>query len=171
MGGDRRVWRNLALDAQQDGFAALAIDLRGHGESGGESDLVAMERDIETALTWLAGQEKLSKERIAIIGASTTANLALRVGAKQAQVKAIGLLSPVSERYAPSIADTSSTKQALFVAASDDDTYSLDTAKSLQERSATTTVMTYPGDTHGTNLLLSNHDLIPNLLHWLSEAL
>lgn len=171
LGGERRVWRHFALDAQQDGFAALAIDLRGHGESGGESDFAAMERDIETALTWLTEQEKLSKERIAIIGASATANLALRVGAKQTQVKAIGLLSPVSERYAPSIADTSSAKQALFVAASDDDTYSLDTAKSLQERSATTAVMTYSGDTHGTNLLLSHHDLIPNLLHWLSEAL
>jgi len=171
LGGERRVWRNFGLDAQQDGFAALAIDLRGHGESGGEGDLAAMESDIESALTWLTQQEKVGEERIAIIGASASANLALRVGAKQAQVNAIGLLSPVSERYAPSIADTSTANKAIFVAASDNDRYSLDTTNSLQERSSTTTVVTYPGDAHGTNLLLSNNEIIQSLLNWLSGTL
>lgn len=171
LGGDRRVWRDLGLSAQEDGFAALAIDLRGHGESGGEGDLAAMEGDIETALTWLRQQEKVAGERIAIIGASASANLALRAGMNETQVKAIGLLSPVSDQYAPSIHKIFIRNKPIFIVAAENDRYSLDTTNSLRERSSTTTVVTYPGDAHGTNLLLSDHEMIQRLLNWLSGIL
>lgn len=92
---DRRAWRSFAQAAQEAGYAVLALDSRGHGESAGEKVFdAAMDRDVDAALTWLVTHAGINPERVGIAGASVGANLALRAGARYPEIKSVALLSP-----------------------------------------------------------------------------
>ena len=62
------------------GYAALRIDFRGCGESGGERDYVLcldQVADTRNALTWLAQREEVDAARIGVVGHSFGAAVAL----------------------------------------------------------------------------------------------
>ena len=68
----------------EEGYHALAIDLRGHGETpladpAGQltySDLEDMHLEVGAAITWLRGQPTADKARIGVIGVGLGANVA-----------------------------------------------------------------------------------------------
>jgi predicted alpha/beta hydrolase len=68
-------WRPFAERLQAAGLTALAIDLRGHGASGGVSTPApAMALDVQAAIGFLAGRS--GGRGIAIVGASLGASAA-----------------------------------------------------------------------------------------------
>jgi fermentation-respiration switch protein FrsA (DUF1100 family) len=74
------------------GFAALAFDYRGFGESGGERGrLVPLEQmaDIRNAITYLQTLDKVDPERIALWGSSFGGANAIRVAALDKRVKTV----------------------------------------------------------------------------------
>jgi alpha-beta hydrolase superfamily lysophospholipase len=95
----RRDWDEVAARLASDGFTALAIDLRGHGESSAASSdeaasAPAMVKDVMAAVSFLRGRGDVQPDRIGLIGASLGANLAVAAGASNPSIKTIALLSP-----------------------------------------------------------------------------
>lgn len=101
----RACWDALAADLQRAGFAVLALDLRGHGESA-TAELAEslarndpkffwrMDRDIRAGYTWLAGQKNVDLSRLAIVGDGIAGPLSLRYGLDDRSLDAIVMLQP-----------------------------------------------------------------------------
>src|ERR1017187_8700909 len=106
----RTVWDSFAKLLQQNGLAALAIDLRGHGDSTRKQtadgvatmdfhnfvagDYQDMLLDLEAAVDWLQVQPELDGKRIALVGESLGANIVLRYAYLNEDVAAILVFSP-----------------------------------------------------------------------------
>jgi len=86
-------------------FSYLAIDLRGHGESTvkngerisvgsfGEADFRKMTEDVAAAVDYLRGRGDVDGDRVAVVGASIGANVAINYAAQDEKIKAVALLS------------------------------------------------------------------------------
>ncbi len=89
-------WRPFAERLQASGLTALAIDLRGHGASGGVSTPApAMALDVQAAIGFLAARS--GGRGIAIVGASLGASAANMAAAESPGVRGVALLSPASD--------------------------------------------------------------------------
>jgi len=105
---DRSAWKPLVPKLTEAGFAVLAIDMRGHGESvePASQDLArrvkerdaslfnAMPRDVAAACAFLADRLDVDASRFAIVGASVGCSVAIEYAAHDASVDAIVCLSP-----------------------------------------------------------------------------
>ena len=85
----------LATRLAAEGIGALALDLRGHGESQGSfgDSLAPMVADVKAARRFLEGRSDVSG-RIGLLGASLGANLAALAAADDPAVACLALLSP-----------------------------------------------------------------------------
>ncbi|MBU0639590.1 MAG: alpha/beta hydrolase [Planctomycetes bacterium] len=102
---DRSSWKPLASVLQKRGFATLAIDMRGHGESATTEAEKRVENrdtalfkdmyeDVRGAYDWLARQEGVDRARFALVGASVGCSVALRYAAQDKSVDALVCLTP-----------------------------------------------------------------------------
>ena len=102
---DRGTWKPLAGPLSEAGFATLAIDMRGHGESQTPNTEEQVEKrdtrlykdmydDVRGAYDWLAEQEGVDRGRVALVGASVGASVALRYAVQDKSVDAIVCLTP-----------------------------------------------------------------------------
>lgn len=130
----RKVWDALGTRLAAVGIAALSIDYRGYGESGGPAyktldreALLEMMRDkwpsdIETAFAFLSKQPGVDTTRMAAGGGSCGVNNAIELARRHRNVKALALLAggadPASRRFlaAPGA-------PPIFTAAAADDAY------------------------------------------------
>jgi carboxymethylenebutenolidase len=102
--GSRAQWKDLIPILVDEGYAVLAPDLRGHGESttivraGQEepSTFVREEalRDVLAALTWLQGRNDIDLNRVGVIGAGVGADLGYTSTGVFAPVRAAIALTP-----------------------------------------------------------------------------
>ncbi|QHS10612.1 alpha/beta hydrolase [Sinimarinibacterium sp. NLF-5-8] len=79
------------------GYAVLALDYRGFGQSQGHATLDAIHQDAATALAWLAAQDRAQTGALIVLGQSIGASVALRMVATsplRAQVAAVIADSP-----------------------------------------------------------------------------
>lgn len=107
-GSDRHAFDPLVPVLHGAGFAVLAIDLRGHGESVGPAALrlarrvaerdkklfAEMDRDVEAAYAWLAAQPEADPARFVLVGASVGCSVALEYAARDRSVDAMVCLTP-----------------------------------------------------------------------------
>jgi pimeloyl-ACP methyl ester carboxylesterase len=105
---DRSAWRPLAPYLHAAGFAVLAIDLRGHGESiepkgfnlarkaaDRDSRLFrAMYKDVTAAYLWLASRNGIDASRFALVGAGIGGGVAMDYASRDKSVDAIVCVSP-----------------------------------------------------------------------------
>jgi pimeloyl-ACP methyl ester carboxylesterase len=102
---NRTAFKPLIEPLHAAGFAVLAIDLRGHGESATESTRARvmaaetavfeeMSEDVRAAYDWLARQEGVDRSRFALIGASVGASVALDYAVEDKSVDVLVCLSP-----------------------------------------------------------------------------
>jgi dienelactone hydrolase len=105
-GQDRSQWeafvRERLLPA---GFAALTLDLRGHGaskekagaaviaEAGWSSDPKQFPLDVNTAIQWLKARNEVDVNRIAMIGCELGADLAFLASGKYEEVRSAIVIS------------------------------------------------------------------------------
>jgi uncharacterized protein len=74
----RADWDEVAQQLEAAGMTVLAIDLRGHGASGGAAaPLAAMVPDVRAAVQWLSTRPGVRPDAMGVAGASLGANLAL----------------------------------------------------------------------------------------------
>ena len=98
---NRREWEAMAQRLASDGIGALAMDLRGHGESGagplGPPDRVdysTMVLDLRAARRFLAQRSDVQQTRVGVAGASLGANLAALLASSDPSIASLALLSP-----------------------------------------------------------------------------
>lgn len=159
---DHTAWKPLLAPLHQAGFAVLAIDFRGHGQSGSaafaqrvadrdESIYREMWLDVRAAYDWLAQQPGVDRSRLALVGASVGCSVALRYAGKDRSVDAIVALSP-GLRYLglDSAADVELIKgrRMLMIASAPEQS-----AAQQLARLATGATVSIGGDGHGTDLL------------------
>jgi pyridoxine 5-phosphate synthase len=169
-------WGSLPDRIRDAGMTALAIDLRGHGQSSGSAqDLQAMVGDVRAAAQWLTTRPGVRGDQIAIVGASLGASLALLAAVDVPQARAIALLSP-SLDYRGLRTDAALVKRlgsrSLWLAASDQDPLALRTLRDMAaEPSGPREQHVSSVLAHGTVLLDKDGDVARSLVDWLRRSL
>ena len=169
-------WDELASRLQDAGITALAIDLRGHGGSGGSAGaLPAMAQDVAAAVQWLSARPIIRPGGVAVAGVSLGANLAAIAAAESSSVRALALVSPVSD-YRGVRLDGATIKKLsdrpLWLAASADDGLSLRTLQDLAGAGAAAREQHVSvAVAHGMGLLTVDRDLARSLVDWLRRTL
>lgn len=171
----RGDWGPLGERLQDAGLTALALDLRGHGESGGARDLPSMVQDVRAAVSWLSARQGVRPDAIAIVGASLGASLAMLAAAELSSVRALALLSPAMD-YRGLRVDGATLKLAgsrpVWLAASSDDPYAIRTMRDIAaEPSGPREQRFASGPAHGTRLFAADPDLARALVDWLRRSL
>jgi len=193
---NRDQWGTFPTLLQQNGIAALAIDLRGHGESTRQitaqgpqlidyhkftaANFQDMLLDINAAIDWLSEQPGINKQRIAIAGGSVGANIALRYTLFNNDLAAEVLLSP-GVNYKDVRTDDAMQKlgpMPLRIVVSRNDSFAFESAKRLMEiretavhPSDTNELVVCTGNLHGANMLTGVKNLPVILLEWLKQVL
>jgi len=181
MPATKESWNPLADRLQQEGYAGFAIDLRGHGASGGgpdgytrfsDAEHQESSRDIDAAIDVLKGLGA-REDRITLIGASIGANLALQYISRHRSFKRCIAFSPGLDYHGivtkPLIESLPEDKHVLFIGSRDDDRsddnaldvetlyvaapYGVDVQKEIVDVGG-----------HGTNILGHNPELIESIL-------
>jgi hypothetical protein len=173
---NRHSWDSFAPALQKAGYAAVAIDYRGRGESGGQlktaEDFQHIALDVEAAKAFISQQMGVDGGRLAIIGASIGANHALIAATKDPRVKAAILLSPGLDYRGVKTTDAArACRTPLLIAASEEDAYAAESARELDRLARQPKRLTiYRGAGHGTDMLAGT-DLRERMLAWLREHL
>ncbi|MCB9418279.1 MAG: alpha/beta fold hydrolase [Ardenticatenaceae bacterium] len=176
LGSDRQVWEQVGLtDALlADGYAVLALDMRGHGESGGERKWEMFDDDILRVWQYFSGLEEVDEERTAVVGASIGSNLALRVGANEPAIETVILLSPGLDYRRVTTDDAIELYggRPIFIVASEEDEYSAESSRTLAEIAQGEAVLQmYDSAGHGTAMFAAQPDLTNLILDWLKQYL
>lgn len=133
MPATKESWNTLAERFCREGYAGIAIDLRGHGASDGgpqgymdfsDAEHQDSVRDIDAAVDFLKGIGARD-ERINFVGASIGANLALQYIAHHRAFKKAVLLSPGLDYHGiatkPMVKELAEDKQVFLIGSLDDD--------------------------------------------------
>jgi dienelactone hydrolase len=183
MPATKESWNDFAYIIQKNGYAALAIDLRGHGESTDRNGIKLDYKefkdeehrnsmnDIASAKEFLEGQNDVDMSRISIAGASIGANLALWQASIDKDVRLLMLLSP-GLNYRGILADELAPKFKghVYIVASEGDTKSADSSRKLVNIfPGETKLEIIKGDLHGTNMF--NPEIMDDILKWAFERI
>lgn len=194
-GRTRQIWDAFARLLQRNGIAALAVDLRGHGESIRQQTSEGVRRldwakfepreyaqmllDVEAAWDFLSTQLEVDTLRIAVMGSALGANLAIRYAEINDEVAALILLSPAVNYGELRIEETMPklAQLPLRIIVSAADTESFEAAKTLLslrrgERSGTADrneLIATTGLVRGTDLLRRVEGLPAQILRWLRQ--
>ena len=154
----------------QRGVTTLAIDLRGHGRSklfpdgstrdlcgGGSAALYAgMVSDVKAAVDY--ARTTLKAKSVAVIGASIGSNSSLVAYADDAQLAMVVALSPGLD-YLGIKTDGAVGRlgsRAALLEAADDDSYSADSVRQLQQVNGAITTKIWPTGGHANQLLAAH---------------
>lgn len=175
LGSRRSAWQPLIPSLTDAGYNVLAVDLRGHGETGGARDWALAERDIQTWIDWLMAQPTSADAPIALVGGSIGANLALVGCAADERCTTVIALSPGLDYggITPEFAIEGLEDRPVLLVASQDDTTSSETVKLFTGiAQGELGVQLYSGNAHGTALLTVPEPLVIDLIaDWLNEYL
>lgn len=176
----RRDWEALASRLAAEGIGALAIDLRGHGDSGpgpasgGESEYAGMVGDVSAARRYLASRSDVQQTHVGIAGASLGANLAALEAAGDPTIASLALLSP-SLDYRGLRIEAAVKKygaRPVLLVSSRDDPYATRSAHDLQKAGGgTREVVQLDQAGHGTAMLGHDDDLARRLVDWFRRTL
>jgi alpha-beta hydrolase superfamily lysophospholipase len=174
-GSDRSSWGPFAEAIAQSGISALALDLRGHGQTGGAEDWEQAQDDVARAVEWLRALPGIDPDRVGLAGASIGANLSLvQAAGNPAAVAAVALLSPGLDYFRVKIDGLAAQvgDKPLFLAAAEDDGYSAQTVRILSEESGGGAVLEiFEGSAHGTDLFSAHPELAERLFAFLQDSL
>jgi alpha-beta hydrolase superfamily lysophospholipase len=174
LGRSKDDWLWIADRLHEAGATVLALDLRGHGNSGGSGVMLEpMVTDVSAAVEWLAHRPGV-RSGVAIVGASLGANLAALAAAETAAVRAVALISP-SLDYRGLRIDASAMKRLgnrpVWLGASTEDPYAFRTVKDLTASGSGREQSLSAARAHGTTLLSADPDFARSLMDWLRRTL
>ncbi|MBI2638355.1 alpha/beta fold hydrolase [Candidatus Peregrinibacteria bacterium] len=188
MPATRVSWAPLVDALNKAGFATLAIDLRGHGESTkrklpppgntesldyknfSDSEHQASRLDIDAAFNFLK-QKGFDESAIALVGASVGANLSLDALYRYNSTSRAVLLSPGLDYRGVKTESPMrqlGPHQKVWIIAAEGDQYSANSSITLQQlQKQTGTVTIFGGSDHGTTLFSSQPSLIRDIVKFL----
>ena len=170
-GGSKADWDSFAKGLQKMGYAALALDLRGHGASAGPVDWTKGPDDVRSAYNAMIKRPEVDSLRTAIVGASVGSNLALMVGASEPKVSAVIALSPGLDYMGvnPTSSMRNFANRPVLLVASQDDKYAYDSVKSLAQLAIAAEPKLLTNAGHGTEMLTRDATLTQSLIEWLNK--
>src|SRR3989344_8147166 len=173
---DKSIWNVLVEKLSTAGFSSLAIDFRGHGQSGGghwedftEEDFNMMIKDVEAARKYL--REKNPTASLAVIGSSIGANLALNYAAKN-NVSSVVLLSPGQNYKGITTQEAAAgfSKPLFLAASSDDANESTEAVRTISGLITTPQselkIVTYTAGGHGVEMFSKYPALQDQVVEW-----
>jgi dienelactone hydrolase len=173
-------WGDLPEAMANAGYRVLAFNLRGHGDSDGydgslpgilDDPVAAL--DVDAALDYLKNDGQADAERIAIVGTSIGANLAVAAAIRDIAKSYVSFSSRKSkaEKYAGSPARVLSS--VYYVASENDGGNQAADAQTLHELTTKPRAITiYPGTAdHGIAILKKQSDAQGLLMEWLARTL
>ena len=161
---DRHSFDDFAARMQAKGFAVLAIDGRGFGESNHrangnmleagrtDADVRAMLGDVDAAFSYLSKQQNVDAAKVGIVGASYGSSLAMIYAGDHANVAAVALMSPGLNYFGNMQTEPAVKKygdRPLFMTAAEDDKESADAVRKLAGTDAKATQKIYSSGGHG----------------------
>lgn len=169
----RQDWDPLARKLREAGYAVLAIDLRGHGDSGGTQAWGRMPQDVVAAQVFISRQPEVDKGRIGIVGASIGANLALDYAASHGVVRSVVLLSPgLDYRGVRTERPMQDYDRPVLIVASEEDQYAAESSRKLDSLAqGKHQLQLYKDAGHGTQMLELEPSLSELILSWLQDTL
>ena len=172
LNSNRIVWADFAAQLNESGYSVLAVDMRGHGETGGVKDWELAADDLGRAWDFLAHQPNVDAGKTAIIGGSIGANMALIAGANDPNVAGVALLSPGLD-YAGVKTENALAEygdRPLLIVASEEDNYAANSSMTLADLSSQSQLIMYNGAGHGTRMFDAEPTLAQTLIDWLNEV-
>jgi pimeloyl-ACP methyl ester carboxylesterase len=154
----RQAWLPLIPSLQESSYNVLAVDLRGHGETGGTRDWPAAAEDVQIWLDWLRAQPTVRGDAISIVGASVGANLALIGCGNDADCVTAVAMSPVlpfarvEGWTVEATAEALESRSVMLVAAQLDNPSAFTVRDLVDELRGEVGVRIYSGGYHGTYL-------------------
>ncbi|NKQ36141.1 MAG: hypothetical protein HF973_11070 [Chloroflexi bacterium] len=160
LGSDRQVWADNGFSQllADNGYAVLALDMRGHGETGGSRDWDLAEEDLQMAWEWFTGLDEVAGEGQANIP----------------EIKTVILLSPGLDYRGVTTDDAIAAygNRPALIVASQEDNYAANSSETLADLAAgEAKLIMYNGAGHGTSMFGPQPDLAPELLDWLNSYL
>jgi alpha-beta hydrolase superfamily lysophospholipase len=176
----RREWEALAQRLSSEGIGALALDLRGHGESSAgpagapdRIDYSALVLDLRAARRFLAQRSDVQQTRVGIAGASLGANLAALLASADPSIASLALLSPSLDYRGLRIeAAARKITRPMLLVAGDDDPYASRSARELEKAGGgprEVRILKQAG--HGTAMLGRDPTLADALVDWFRRTL
>jgi pimeloyl-ACP methyl ester carboxylesterase len=93
----KEKWFDFIEPLLEAKYAVLAVDLRGHGETGGRGDQAPTpelwDQDTMTWLAWLREQPGIDPDRVSLVGASIGGDIGLNVAALDESLVTIVVIS------------------------------------------------------------------------------
>jgi dienelactone hydrolase len=171
-GRSKADWAAWAAELQKRGIAALAVDLRGQGQSGGPEDWAKAPADVSAAWQALIARPEVDPQHCAIVGASIGANLALIAGANTPGVATVIALSPgLDYKGVQPVGYLGNFGQrAVLLVASQDDAYSYTSVQQMAPLVPKGETNYFAKAGHGM-AMFSAPTLSPLLLTWLENHL
>lgn len=184
-GADRSTWDAFANHAQRAGYACLAIDPRGHGETAernsgqatfrtfSREDWHAITADIAAAHHFLE-QRGVDGANLGLAGAALGGSLALEYAASSPAIHAVVLLSPGLEYEGIDAREALARygKRPLLMLAAQGDSYAAASARTLKAQApGYAELREYAGAAHGTDLFTLGDRAAGQIIVWLDEIL
>ncbi len=179
-GESKEGWSDLAAQLQQAGYSALAIDLRGFGETGGTLDWTQAPDDAAAALSYIHALPSIDPTHSIVIGDGIGATLALSACAADTACQTAVLISPQvtahglsSETALQAFAQSGPqpNKRALLIVVATDSPTANDanTLNGVFTGSGVHQVLRYPGDATGMALLAAHPESLKAIVDWLTS--
>lgn len=181
---DRNTWTRVGRDLAQSGIHALAVDLRGYGESeGGEPPFTTMPNfiafwrstgisDVNAAYDYLSSQPGVNDDVLGVAGASCGVFLGIEFASHHENVRALALLSgPFDDTAAEQLSDLSDVP--VLGAASEGDSRAYEAMKRvfLATSNPNSRNLQFKGTMHGTRMFDVAPDLEEEIADWFARWL
>lgn len=168
--GGSADWTVLIPPLHAAGVSVVVVDLRGHGESGGNFNSTKLTTDLRLVIERIAVLPGVDRARVSIGGMGQSANAALVACASTEMCRSAFLISPVLDAFEVTSGEVISSYggRPLFIAAARDDVsgFALLELLTREVRGAVRQV-SFPGSSRGAVLLLEQPTLIEILIVWL----
>lgn len=174
MWGDRSSWEDFAIQLADAGYVVFTVDMRGHGDTGGEVDWELAGDDLQLLWNYLGERPEIDENYMAVAGASIGANLALVTGADNSNARTVVLLSPGLNYAGVEIRDhlLNYGEHPVLIVASQEDTYAADSSSRLQEIAlGEARLVMYQGAGHGLHMFEREPELADLIIDWLDDYL
>jgi len=181
LNSDKSEYTKFASELVELRYSAIAIDMRGHGESilrnnetlnwqeFGEHEFNKIKEDIGAAVQFLEGKG-FSKEQISIVGASIGSNSALNYASGNSRIRSTVLLSPGLEyRGVKTEPAARLYKNPVLIVASSEDTYSFTSSQSLNNLLIDSEFIQLQNAGHGVEMMSKDKTLSSNIKNWLND--